>query len=320
MATTTTKLSLIKPALTDVVDVGNLNDNADSIDAAIGFTVCTSSSRPASPWSGQPIFETDTGLSLVWDGDSWEPAGGGGGGVTISATAPAAPSAGDMWWDSDDGELYLYYNDGTSSQWVAAAGPSVTVAATAPTGYEGQLWLDSRDGSMYVYYTDPGGGSSSWIGAVSRSGGILQVVSTTKTDVFSTSSTSFIDVTGVTLSVTPASTSNKVFVSFSLNLGIVNGAGVGVRLMRDSTPIAIGDTGLTNQKQSTTQTYGDHQTNTHNVSMEFLDSPSTTSTTVYKLQVYTSTGTMYVNRSYGDEAQAYQARTASTITAMEVAG
>ena len=160
MATTTTKLSLIKPELTDVVDVGNLNDNADSIDAAIGFTVCTSSSRPASPWSGQPIFETDTGLSLVWDGDSWEPAGGGGGGVTISATAPAAPSAGDMWWDSDDGELYLYYNDGTSSQWVAAAGPSVTVAATAPTGYEGQLWLDSTDGSMYVYYTDPGGGSN----------------------------------------------------------------------------------------------------------------------------------------------------------------
>ena len=68
------------------------------------------------------------------------------------------------------------------SQWVDAAGPSVAVQSTAPTGYEGQLWLDDTDGSMYVYYTDPGGGSSSWIGAVSRSGGILQVVSTTKTD------------------------------------------------------------------------------------------------------------------------------------------
>ena len=90
--------------------------------------------------------------------------------------------------------------------------------------------------------------------------------------------------------------------------------------MRDSTPIAVGDVGLTNQKQSTTQTFGDHQTNTHNASMEFLDSPSTTSTTVYKLQVYTSLGTVYVNRSYGDEPQAYQGRTASTITAMEVVG
>lgn len=149
---------------------------------------------------------------------------------------------------------------------------------------------------------------------------ILQVVSTTKTDTFSTSSTSFTDVTGITLSLTPNSTSSKVFVSFSLNLGILNGSGVSVRLMRDSTPIAIGDTGLTNQKQSTTQSYGFHQTTNHNVSMEFLDSPSTVSTTVYKLQVTTSTGIMYVNRSWNDENQAYQARTASTITAMEVAG
>ena len=37
---------------------------------------------------------------------------------------------------------------------------------------------------MYVYYTDPGGANAQWIGAVSRSGGILQVVSTTKTDTF----------------------------------------------------------------------------------------------------------------------------------------
>jgi hypothetical protein len=211
MATTTTKLSLTKPDYVDVVDVAELNTNADSIDAAVGFTICTSSTRPASPWSGQPIFETDTGLSLVWDGDSWEPAGGGGGGVTVSATAPASPDDDDLWWDSTNGELYLYYNDGTSSQWVAAAGPSVTVAATAPTGYEGQLWLDDTDGSMYVYYTDPGGANAQWIGAVSRSGGILQVVSTTKTDTFSSALTlGYVAVTGLTASITPSSTSSSI--------------------------------------------------------------------------------------------------------------
>ena len=112
--------------------------------------------------------------------------GEGGGSITVSPTAPTdpVPASGDLWWNSTEGELYVYYNDGSSSQWVAAAGPSVTVAATAPTGYEGQLWLDSTDGSMYVYYTDPGGANAQWIGAVSRSGGILQVVSTTKTDTF----------------------------------------------------------------------------------------------------------------------------------------
>lgn len=50
-------------------------------------------------------------------------AGGGGGGssVTISSTAPAFPAAGDLWWDSDVGILFIYYNDGTSSQWVQAS-------------------------------------------------------------------------------------------------------------------------------------------------------------------------------------------------------
>jgi len=331
MATTTTKLSLIKPALTDVVDVGNLNDNADSIDAAIGFTVCTSSSRPASPWSGQPIFETDTGLSLVWDGDSWEPAGGGGGGVTISATAPAAPSAGDMWWDSDDGELYLYYNDGTSSQWVAAAGPSVTIAATAPTGYDGQLWLDSTDGSMYVYYTAPGGGSPQWTGAVSRSGGILQVVSTTKTDTFSASLATavFTEITGLTAAITPRSTSSKILAMVSVygaNSITSRQASFALKLQRGATDIALGDTD-SSRTSVTAHTLNalDGSANATPVAFQFLDSPSTTATTTYSVEIgnvvnSTSTGTFYVNRQDTSNDNNRIARTVSTITLLEVAG
>jgi hypothetical protein len=174
MATSTTKLGLTKPDFVDVVDISELNDNANLIDAAVGMAIVTSATRPATPWAGQIIFETDTLVPYVWDGSAWQVAGGGGS-IEISATAPVSPSAGDLWWDSDDGKMFIYYDDGTSSQWVDAAGPSVAVQDTAPTGYEGQLWLDSTDGSMYVYYTDPGGGSSSWIGAVSRSGGIIAV-------------------------------------------------------------------------------------------------------------------------------------------------
>lgn len=40
--------------------------------------------------------------------------------VTISATAPVIPTAGNLWWNSNDGTLYIYYDDGSSSQWVAA--------------------------------------------------------------------------------------------------------------------------------------------------------------------------------------------------------
>jgi hypothetical protein len=40
------------------------------------------------------------------------------GGVTASATAPASPNAGDAWFDSNDGTLYVWYVDTDGSQWV----------------------------------------------------------------------------------------------------------------------------------------------------------------------------------------------------------
>ncbi len=42
--------------------------------------------------------------------------------VAISSSAPSSPSAGDLWWDSDDGDLHVYYNDGNTSQWVNTGG------------------------------------------------------------------------------------------------------------------------------------------------------------------------------------------------------
>ena len=41
--------------------------------------------------------------------------------VTVSASPPAGPNIGDTWVDEDDGNTYLYYNDGSSSQWVQQA-------------------------------------------------------------------------------------------------------------------------------------------------------------------------------------------------------
>lgn len=48
--------------------------------------------------------------------------GGATGGAVIADTPPAGPASGQFWWESDTGKLWLYYNDGTSSQWVLAAG------------------------------------------------------------------------------------------------------------------------------------------------------------------------------------------------------
>ena len=73
MATTTSKLGLRKPdgsASGDNIDVGtDINDNADKIDAAVGFFVCTSATRPTGGqrWAGRGIYETDTRRSYIWN-------------------------------------------------------------------------------------------------------------------------------------------------------------------------------------------------------------------------------------------------------------
>jgi len=253
--------------------------------------------------------------------------GEGGGSITVSPTAPTdpVPASGDLWWNSTEGELYVYYNDGTSSQWVAAAGPSVTVAATAPTGYEGQLWLDSTDGSMYVYYTDPGGANAQWIGAVSRSGGILQVVSTTKTDTFSASVTagSSSPITGLTVSITPSSTSSKILVLAQVSgMALAHANPFAVALTASSSKINIGDA-AGNRTRIGSENSTSSANESSSVSLNYLHSPGTTSTITYGVDVINragSTQTQYVNRTSNDTDAVDRTRSVSNITLMEVAG
>ena len=50
--------------------------------------------------------------SLAWSPVSVPP------GTAISDTPPASPQPGQMWWESDTGNLYIWYSDANSSQWV----------------------------------------------------------------------------------------------------------------------------------------------------------------------------------------------------------
>lgn len=72
----TSRLALNKPnpdpTTGDFVDVSKLNDNFDKIDAAISSTLCTSATRPTSPFTGQMIFETDTKIIRIWNGSAWQ--------------------------------------------------------------------------------------------------------------------------------------------------------------------------------------------------------------------------------------------------------
>ena len=77
-----------------------------------------------------------TGQAIITDGSGGLSFGEAGSSTTISDTPPSSPSAGEMWWESDTGRLKIYYNDGSSSQWVDAY---PTSAATSDPAMGGDL-------------------------------------------------------------------------------------------------------------------------------------------------------------------------------------
>lgn len=145
---------------------------------------------------------------------------------------------------------------------------------------------------------------------------IGQVAQTFLATTFSTSSSTYTDLTGLSVSITPTATTSKILVLVSITQSTSTG-GAGntfFQLVRDST--AVGNSsGLTQNSFSAVAgamlpTSGSGQTGTI-----YLDSPSTTSATTYKIQMRNDGGyTAYVNRRGADT----NSGGVSTITVMEV--
>jgi hypothetical protein len=145
--------------------------------------------------------------------------------------------------------------------------------------------------------------------------GVVQVKSTAKTDTFTTSSTSFTDITGLTVSITPTSASNKVFVIASVAVGGANGTQRGLRLARGGTGINVGDAGGGRTQSQWGSFAGQAQNAVDGAILAFLDSPATTSATTYSVQAQTNDGyTVAINRFGGEGGY----NMSSSITVMEV--
>ena len=113
---------------------------------------------------------TSSGSTWKWDGGVWQRLGVAGpqgsqgvqgaqghqgrqgsvgiASLTIATSPPGSPDAGDMWWDSDDGDLHLYYNDGNSSQWANINnGPAGAQGAVGAQGAQGHQGVQGATGS-----------------------------------------------------------------------------------------------------------------------------------------------------------------------------
>lgn len=132
------------------------------------------------------------------------------------------------------------------------------------------------------------------------------------------------EVPDLSATITPKSTSNKVLVTASLNC---SGHGsyytVAIRLYRDSTAIALGDT--TGSRPTCWMSIGAQQwSNYHRqqATNTFLDSPSTTSAITYTLRVWDTrdSSNVYINRSYYDHDSGASPVSLSSIMLQEIAG
>ena len=159
--------------------------------------------------------------------------------------------------------------------------------------------------------------------AAQPTGAVLQVVQTVKTDTFSTSGGSWVDVTGFSVSITPSSSSSKILVSFS-GYAASSSASAGtyailLRLVRDATTVFVGNARGSGQ-QAAAQIGSSNYHYAQSLAGTYLDSPATASAVTYKLQMFVeSGGTGLIGGSYITNA-AYDASVPTQITVMEIAG
>jgi len=160
----------------------------------------------------------------------------------------------------------------------------------------------------------------------SGGGKILQVIQVTKTDTQSftgsgdNSPETFNDITGLSTSITPASASNKILILANVLGSSSNNSFLSV--FRGATNLAV----PTSPSGRTPTFAGDYLNGVDNDrsstnTIIYLDSPSTTSSTTYKIGVSIwSTQSVYINRAETDTDLGWQPRAVSSLILMEIAG
>ena len=153
-------------------------------------------------------------------------------------------------------------------------------------GTDGQVFTSSGAGAGAVFEDAAGGG---------KLGQIIYTAFETRV----TNSTDDFDII-TSAGITPAATSSKILINIGLMLGTASNSNGGFKLFRDSTAISV----ATNQTQSNTDTFwsadelfgGNSAEGIECFPFSYLDSPSSTSELVYKVQtddIYV----MYYNRA-----------------------
>ena len=236
--------------------------------------------------------------------------------ATARSTAITSPTEGMVTYLADNNRIEYY--DGTA--WQPLVDQDVIAA-------KGDLIVGTGDDTVarlavgtnnHVLTADSATSTGLKWASVGPFGKVLQVVSTCKTDTFSTTSTSLTDITGLSLTITPSAATSQIMLWCSIGaIDATTAAVLSIAAERGGTYIGVGNAaGSRTRVGAFTITQDAHRT--ANLVWSFLDSPNTTNATTYQIDMRTSGGTAYINRSQIDGDAASTGRAVSTITAFEI--
>ena len=161
--------------------------------------------------------------------------------------------------------------------------------------------------------------------ATAPSGKVLQVVQTIKTDYFSTTSGSYTDVTGASVSITPSSASNKVLIIINGEYGGDTESTFGyLKVLRGATDLSVGDSRGSSQRATMSAALrsggGTSFTVTRSFGCNILDTPNTTSSTTYKIQIKVTEGGPVSIGGTTSTSDGNRSSVPTFLTAIEIAG
>lgn len=141
---------------------------------AIHVPVGTTAQRPTGA-SGYIRYNSSTGkfegFTTAW--------GNLGGGAAISDTPPSNPGSGDLWWNATDGNLYVFYDDGTTTQWVDTTGVGSISSAVGGSTTDQIFYLNGQ--TITTNYAIPSGMNAGTFGPVTINNGVTVTVPTGST-------------------------------------------------------------------------------------------------------------------------------------------
>lgn len=208
---------------------------------------------------------------------------------------------------------------------IRAANAGRTVVVKHEAGGPGQIHLakggdfslDNADKSIVLQRRD-----ADWYEPSSTDAGIvIASQQATKTDTDSTTSTSFVDITGLSVTTnTPASSASRFKLIFTGMAGASNAnSDVMFRFVRDSTAIGVGDAAGSREQATGVAGFADTQTGTQeSVALSYTDSPVSAAALTYKVQWRVDAGTAYLNRASNDADNSGQARSISNLIVEEL--